>query len=56
MGLNAEGLIREINHIERIAEEEAGRLVYLVELKHITVAITQALAHALRNRAGNLSC
>ena len=54
MGFTADALVREILHIERIADEEDGELqVYLIELKHLTVVNTQALARALKNRAGN---
>jgi len=49
-----EALAREITHIERIADHDAGVLqVYLLEMKHVTVALTQALARALRTRAGS---
>jgi len=53
MGFTAEALVHEIRSIERIADEEGELQVYLIELKHLTVAITQALARALRNRAGS---
>ena len=47
-------LAHEVTHIERIAEHDQGELqVYLLEMKRVTVALTQALARALRNRAGN---
>ena len=50
----SESLAREIVHIERIADHEQGELqVYLLEMKRVTIALTQALARALRNRAGN---
>lgn len=53
MGFN-EMLAHEITHIERIASHEGGELqVYLIEMKRVTVALTQMLARALRNRAGN---
>ena len=53
MGFTAEALVHEIRSIERIADEEGELQVYLIELKHLTVAITQALARALKNRAGS---
>ncbi len=54
MGITAESLQHQIRHIERIADHEHGSLqVYLVELTSVTVAATQALARALKNRAGN---
>ncbi|MCU0486207.1 MAG: Eco57I restriction-modification methylase domain-containing protein [Anaerolineales bacterium] len=48
-----ENLAREVLRIERIADQEDGALqVYLVELKRVTVALTQALARALKGRVG----
>jgi hypothetical protein len=48
-----DSLSREIKRIERIADQEQGYLqVYLIELKHITVANTQKLAQAFKRRAG----
>lgn len=42
MGFN-ETLAREITCIERIADHEQGELqVYLLEMKHVTVALPQA--------------
>jgi hypothetical protein len=53
MGLTDENLKHEVRPIERIADQENGALtVYLAELRSMTVANTQALARALRNRAG----
>lgn len=49
----AEGLAREVIHIERIADNDEGELqVYLIEMKRVTVALTQALARAFKNRSG----
>ncbi len=56
MGITAGSLARQIEHIERIAVHDDGAEpldTYLVELTSVTVAATQALARALRNRAGN---
>ena len=56
MGITASSLSRQIEHIERIAVHEDGAEpldLYLVELTSVTVAATQGLARALRNRAGN---
>ena len=56
MGITAGSLSRQIEHIERIAVHDDGAEpldLYLVELTSVTVAATQALARALRNRAGN---
>jgi len=56
MGVTAESLQRQIKHIERIAVQDEGAEplgVYLVELASVTVVVTQGLARALRNRAGN---
>jgi hypothetical protein len=53
MGISSPVLGHEIKHIECIANEDAQLQVYLIELKRITVAITQALARAFKNKAGN---
>ena len=56
MGITAGALSRQIKHIERIAVHDDGAEPldsYLVELTSVTVAATQGLARALRNRAGN---
>ena len=48
-----DSLSREIKRIERIADQEQGSLqVYLIELKHISVANTQKLAQAFKRCAG----
>jgi hypothetical protein len=53
MGFPA-ALAHEVTRIERIADQEQGALqVYLIEMKRVTVALTQALARALRNRGGS---
>ena len=56
MGITAGSLSRQIMHIERIAVHDDGAEPldsYLVELNSVTIAATQGLARALRNRAGN---
>lgn len=56
MGITAESLQRQIKHIERVAVQEGGAEpldVYLIELMSVTMAATQGLARALRNRIGN---
>ena len=56
MGITAGALSRQIKHIERIAVHDDGAEPfdsYLIELTSVTVAATQGLARALRNRAGN---
>lgn len=56
MGITAGSLARQIKHIERIAVHDDGAEpldLYLVELTSVTVAATQGLARALRNRIGN---
>ncbi len=56
MGITASSLERQIRHIERVAVHDDGAEpldVYLIELTSVTVAVTHALARALRNRAGN---
>ncbi len=48
-----ESLAREVKRIERIADHEQGALqVYLVEMKHVTVKLTQDLARVFKSRAG----
>ena len=48
-----EGLAREVIRMERVASHDDNALqVYLVELKHLTVALTQAIARVLKSRAG----
>ena len=56
MGITAGSLLRQIKHIERIAVHDDGAEPmdsYLIELTSVTIAATQGLARALRNRAGN---
>ena len=56
MGITAASLSRQVNHIERIALQDDGAEpldLYLIELTSVTVAATQGLARALRNRVGN---
>ena len=56
LGITAEQLQRHIKHIEQLAVQEDGAeplYVYLVELASVTIAATQGLARALKNRVGN---
>lgn len=56
MGITAESLQRQIKNIEQLAVQEDGAeplYVYLVELTSVTVAATQGMVRALRNRVGN---
>ena len=56
MGITAGALSHQIKHIERIAVHNDGAEpldLYLIELTSVTVAATQGMARALRNRAGN---
>ena len=56
MGITAGTLSGQIKHIERIAVHDDGAEpldLYLMELTSVTVAVTQGLSRALRNRAGN---
>ena len=56
MGITATSLLRQVKHIERIAVQDDGAEpldLYLVELTSVTVAATQGLTRALRNRVGN---
>ena len=56
MGITAESLKKQVQHVERIALQDDGAEpldVYLIELMSVTVAATKGLATALKNRAGN---
>ncbi len=56
LGITAASLQRQIKDIEQLAVQDDGAeplYVYLVELTSVTVAATQSLARALRNRMGN---
>src|SRR5438876_9606621 len=54
MGFSSDNLKSAITHIERLASQD-GRLfdVYLFELKSVTVANTQGIVRAFRNRPGD---
>ena len=50
MGFTSDVLKSSIIHIERLASEDGGLLeVYLLELKSVTVSVTQAIVRAFRN-------
>ena len=56
LGITAASLQRQIKDIEQLAVQDDGAeplYVYLVELASVTIATTQSLARALRNRMGN---
>jgi len=53
LGIAAEGLASQIRHAELLADQEGLLQVYLFELNSVTVAATQGLGRAFRNRAGN---
>lgn len=56
LGITAEQLQRQIKSIEQLASQKNGAeplYVYLVELTSVTIAATQGLARALKNREGN---
>jgi len=53
LGITADWLVRQIAHIERLADQEGLLQVYLIELSSVTLAATRGIASALRNRAGN---
>ena len=54
MGFSSDNLKAAITHIERLASQD-GRLfeVYLFKLKSVTVANTQGIVRAFRNRPGD---
>ena len=56
LGITAASLQRQIKNIEQLAVQDDGAeplYVYLVELTSVTIAATQSLARAFRNRMGN---
>ncbi len=56
LGITAASLQRQIKDIEQLAVQDDGAeplYVYLVELTSVTIAATQSLARAFRNRMGN---
>jgi len=53
LGITADWLVRQITHLERLADQEGLLQVYLIELSSVTLAATRGIASALRNRAGN---
>ncbi len=56
MGITAESLKKQVQHIERVAVHDDGAEsldVYLIELTSVTVAGTQGLARVFKNRFGN---
>src|SRR5438132_7778499 len=54
MGFTSDNLKAAITHIERLASQD-GRMfeVYLFELKSVTIATTQGIVRAFRNRPGD---
>src|SRR5258708_15199604 len=54
MGFTSDNLKSAITHIERLASQDARMFeVYLFELKSVTIANTQGIVRALRNRPGD---
>src|SRR5205809_5836165 len=54
MGFTSDNLKSAITHIERLASQDARMFeVYLFELKSVTVANTQGIVRAFRNRPGD---
>ncbi|HEV7234559.1 MAG TPA: hypothetical protein VGN15_00170, partial [Ktedonobacteraceae bacterium] len=54
MGIGNDSLKANIRHIERIASHDGGFFeVYLFELRSVTVANTQGIVRALRDRPGD---
>ncbi len=54
MGFTSDNLKSAITHIERLASQDARLFeVYLFELKSVTVANTQGIVRAFRNRPGD---
>ena len=53
LGITAESVLRQINRIELIADQDGLLQVYLFEMKSVTVTGTRGLARSFRNRTGN---
>ena len=54
MGFSSDNLKATITHIERLASQDARLFeVYLFELKSVTIANTQGIVRAFRNRPGD---
>src|SRR2546421_1812050 len=54
MGFTSDNLKSAITHIERLASQDARMFeVYLFELKSVTIATTQGIVRAFRNRPGD---
>lgn len=53
LGITASSTLRDIRHIELIADEDGLLQVYLFELTSVNVTNTRAIAKAFRNRTGN---
>src|SRR5205807_6487840 len=54
MGFTSDNLKSAITHIERLASQDARMFeVYLFELKSVTIAATQGIVRAFRNRPGD---
>jgi hypothetical protein len=53
LGITASTTLREIRHIELIADHDGLLQVYLFELNGVTMTNTRALVRAFRNRTGN---
>ncbi len=53
LGITTDSLVREIRAIEQLANNDGLLYVYLFELTSVTVAHTNALARAFRNKSGN---
>src|SRR5438132_5058752 len=54
MGFTSDNLKSAITHIERLASHDARMFeVYLFELKSVTIATTQGIVRAIRNRPGD---
>lgn len=53
LGITNDSIVRPINRIELVADQEGLFQIYLIELTSVTVTHTRNLARAFRNRAGN---
>jgi len=53
LGIAAQSLLDQVRHLELIADQGGMLQVYLFELTSVTVANTNGLVRAFRNRVGN---
>jgi hypothetical protein len=54
LGISADSIVRQIKHVELLADQEGALQVYLFEVSSVTIALERALTRSLtRNRVTN---